>query len=114
MKPGSILTPFALCSMNRLLVSAQSAQELINSVLNPAPGSEQYSSYGSEIYFIHALYNTTPIASTNYDRLQASAKLRLPAASYDYAAGGAGLEKTVDANREAFDKVSHLLVAIML
>ncbi|KAF2025619.1 FMN-dependent alpha-hydroxy acid dehydrogenase [Setomelanomma holmii] len=90
--------------MTILSVSAQAAQELIDSVLNPAPGSERYSSYGSEIYFNRNLYNITPIASTNYDRLEASAKLRLPPAAYDYAAGGAGLEKTVNANREAFNK----------
>ncbi|KAH7078784.1 oxidoreductase [Paraphoma chrysanthemicola] len=104
MKPYTILTQLAFCSTNIFLVSAQSAQELINSVLNPAPGSERYSSYGSAIYINHTLYNATPIASTNYDRLEASAKLRLPAAAYDYAAGGAGLETTVDANRAAFDK----------
>jgi lactate 2-monooxygenase len=90
-----------------LLVSAQSAQELIDSVLNPPPGSEHYSSYSSQIYINHTLYNQTPIASTNYDRLEASAKLLLPPPAYDYAAGGAGLEKTIAANREAFDRVSH-------
>jgi hypothetical protein len=88
-----------------LLVAAQSAQELINAVLNPSPGSQHYSSYSSEIYINHTLYNQTPIASTNYDRLEASAKLLLPASAYDYAAGGAGLEKTVASNRAAFDKV---------
>ena len=87
-------------------VSAQSAQDLINSVLDPPPGSEHYSSYSSEIYFNYTLYNQTPVASTNYDKLEASAKLRLDPKAYDYAAGGAGLDKTVSANREAFDHVS--------
>ncbi|KAF1998689.1 FMN-dependent alpha-hydroxy acid dehydrogenase [Amniculicola lignicola CBS 123094] len=86
-----------------LFASAQSAQELIDSVLNPPPGSEHYSSYSSAIYYNHTLYNQTPIASTNYDRLEASAKLLLNPAAYNYAAGGGGLEKTVVANREAFD-----------
>jgi len=90
-----------------LSISAQSARELIDSVLSPAPGSEHYSSYSSEIYFNHTLYNQTPIASTNYDRLEVSAKLLLPPAAYDYAAGGAGLERTLAANREAFDHVGH-------
>ena len=86
-------------------VSAQSAEELINSVLNPDPKDETYASYSSLIYYNATLYNQTPIASTNYDKLEASAKLLLPVAAYDYAAGGAGLEKTVAANREAFGHV---------
>jgi lactate 2-monooxygenase len=96
-----------LPSIFMLLVSAQSAQELIDSVLNPSPGSEHYSSYSSQIYINHTLYNQTPIASTNYDRLEASANSLLPPPAYDYAAGGSGLEKTVAANREAFNHVSH-------
>jgi lactate 2-monooxygenase len=84
---------------------AQSAQELISSVLNPKAADDNYSSYSSEIYYNHTLYNQTPIASTNYDRLEASAKLLLSPAAYDYARGGAGLEKTLAANRDAFDRV---------
>jgi hypothetical protein len=106
MKPYNLLARYAICSITIALVSCQSAQELIDAVLNPPPGSSRYASYGSEIYMNHTLYNTTPIAPTNYDRLEASAKLLLPPAAYDYAAGGAGLEKTVAANRNAFDKVS--------
>jgi lactate 2-monooxygenase len=106
MKPYNILAPYVIYSITIALVSCQSAQELIDAVLNPPSGSSRYASYGSEIYINHTLYNTTPVAPTNYDRLEASAKLLLPPAAYDYAAGGAGLEKTVAANREAFDKVS--------
>ncbi|KAF2655830.1 FMN-dependent alpha-hydroxy acid dehydrogenase [Lophiostoma macrostomum CBS 122681] len=104
MRTTELFLGFVASSPIILLVAAQSAQELINSVLNPPPGSEHYSSYSSEIYYNHTLYNQTPIASTNYDRLEASAKLLLPAPAYDYAAGGAGLEKTVASNRAAFDK----------
>lgn len=114
MKPQNHLIWCALSSTTTLLASAQSAQELINSVLNPAPGSEHYSSYSSEIYYNHTLYNQTPIASTNYDKVEASAKLLLPPAAYDYAAGGAELEKTVAANREAFDHVGDSLFPIHL
>ncbi|KAF2165770.1 hypothetical protein M409DRAFT_67103 [Zasmidium cellare ATCC 36951] len=88
--------------------SAQSAQELINSVLNPAPGTSPYSSYSTQIYYNATLFNETPIASTNYDKLEASAKLRLDPAAYDYAAGGAGLETTVANNRAAFSRWSIL------
>jgi len=95
-----------LTVQGRSTVHAQSAQALIDSLLNPNTTIVNYSSYSTEIYYNHTLYSQTPIASTNYDRLEESAKLRLSAAAYDYAAGGAGLEKTVAANRRAFDKVS--------
>jgi hypothetical protein len=107
MKHQSLLTWCIISSRTILLASAQSAQELINSVLNPAPESERYSSYSSEIYYNYTLYSQTPVASTNYDRLEASTKSLLPPAAYDYAHVGAGLETTVAANREAFDRVSH-------
>ncbi|KAK5945218.1 hypothetical protein PMZ80_002422 [Knufia obscura] len=100
---GALARCVAFSTLQQLTL-AQSAQELIDSVLNPDPDSATYSSYSSEIYYNATLYNQTPIASTNYDRLEASAKLRLPAAAYDYAAGGAGLGKTVAANRKAFDQ----------
>ncbi len=90
-------------------VTAQSALELIQSVLDPDPSTVGYSSYSSQIYYNATLYNQTPIASTNYDRLEQSAKLRLAPAAYDYAAGGVGLERTVASNRDAFTKVRWIL-----
>ncbi|KAF2798034.1 FMN-linked oxidoreductase, partial [Melanomma pulvis-pyrius CBS 109.77] len=96
-----------------LTVSAQSAQDLIDSILHPNASTQTYSSYSSEIYLNHTLYNQTPIASTNYERLEASAKQLLPAAAYDYAAGGAGLETTVAANRAAFDRQWRITPRIM-
>lgn len=98
----ALCTVFSAASIS---VAAQSAQELLDSVLNPDLADATYSSYSSQIYYNATLYNQTPIASTNFDRLEASAKLLLPATAYNYAAGGAGLEKTVAANREAFDLV---------
>ncbi|KAF1938253.1 FMN-dependent alpha-hydroxy acid dehydrogenase [Clathrospora elynae] len=112
MQPRNTLLRCAIYSTVIISVSAQSPQELINSVLNPALVSEHYSSYSSEIYFNHTLYNQTPVASTNYDKLEASAKLLLTPAGYNYAAGGAGLETTVAANREAFDHW-HILPRVM-
>lgn len=38
-------------------VSAQSAQELINSVLNPDPNDETFASYSSLVYYNASLYN---------------------------------------------------------
>jgi len=105
MKPQYFVILCTVFSVGDRLAAAQSAQELLDSVLNPDPADATYSSYSSQIYYNATLYNQTPIASTNYDRLEASAKLLLPTTSYNYAAGGAGLEKTVTANREAFDLV---------
>ena len=91
MKPQYSLTLCAPFFSASILVAAQSAQELLDSVLNPDPADATYSSYSSQIYYNATLYNQTPIASTNYDRLEASAKLLLPVTAYNYAAGGAGL-----------------------
>lgn len=103
-----MLGQFAVSSIVLLSVSAQSAQQLVDAVLNPPSNLTHYSSYSSAIYFNFTLYNQTPIAPTNYDRLEASAKKILPPYAYDYAAGGVGLEKTVDVNRQAFDHVPYL------
>lgn len=104
MKPSAVI----YCAASYLFVEwgqAQSAQEIVNAALNPPPGSERYASYGPSLYLKAALYNETPIAPTNYNRLEASAKKRLRPEAYDYAAGGAGLETTINANRAAFDRV---------
>ncbi|KAJ4305919.1 hypothetical protein N0V90_001452 [Kalmusia sp. IMI 367209] len=103
MKPHSLLILLPILTH---LGSAQSAFDLINSVLHPLSNATHYSSYSSEIYYNHTLYNQTPIASTNYERLEASAKQLLDPKSYDYAAGGAELETTVAANRAAFTRWS--------
>lgn len=95
----------ALFAAETATASGQSAQELINSVLNPDPSDTTFSSYSSQIYYNATLYNETPIASTNYNKLEASAKSLLNPAAYDYAAGGAGLETTVANNRAAFSRV---------
>lgn len=97
---------FLLLACSIKTTTAQSAQELLDSVLNPDPKDASYSSYSSQIYYNATLYNETPIASTNYDRLEQSAKLILPPAAYDYAAGGVGLERTASANRAAFNTVN--------
>lgn len=95
-----------LAAAGTLVISeGQTAQELIDSVLNPAPGSKSYSSFSSQIYYNATLFGQVSRVSTNYNKLEASAKRRLPPAAYDYAAGGAGLETTVAVNRAAFDHV---------
>lgn len=42
----------------------------------------------------------------NMDHLEEQAKQRLDPASYDFIAGGAGAERTLKANREAFEKIT--------
>lgn len=101
MRPSTLLRLASYLAVS----TAQTAEELLDSVLNPDPGSSTYASYGTEIYYNATIFNQTFPGSTNYNRLEASAKLRLEPAAYDYAAGGAGLETTIAANRAAFDKV---------
>ena len=110
MKPQYFLTLCAAFLSTSIPVAAQSAQELLDAVLNPDPTEAKYFSYSSQIYYNATLYNQTPIAPTNYDRLDASSKLLLPVTAYNYAAGDAGLEKAVVANREAFDLVRSFLI----
>ncbi|CAI6341045.1 unnamed protein product [Periconia digitata] len=107
MKFHNLLGRCIVPSIVLLPASAQSAHDLLDAVLNPSPESLHYSSYSSAIYFNATLFNQTPVAPTNYDRLEASAKEILPRNAYDYAAGGAGLEKTVASNRQAFDQVTY-------
>lgn len=95
----------ALFAADMATASRPSAQELINSVLNSDPSTSSLSFYSSQIYYNATLFNEMPIASTNYDKLEASAKDLLNPAEYDYAAGGAGLEMTVANNRAAFSRV---------
>ncbi|KAH7322419.1 FMN-dependent alpha-hydroxy acid dehydrogenase [Stachybotrys elegans] len=85
-------------------VAAQSAQELLDAVLNPDPALATYASYSTQIYYNATLYNQTLDIPLLYADLQASAKERLPAGAYDYAAGGAGRESTLAANWDAFEK----------
>lgn len=94
--------------------AAGTARELLDSVLNPDPASATFASYGSAIYYNATLYNQTVDFSTNYFKLEASAKHKLPPDAYDYAAGGAGLEKTVEANLAAFNKVCASLSSSLL
>lgn len=87
------------------MATAESAQDLINSVLNPDTSSETFASYSSQIYYNATVDNATIQIPASYDKLEAAAKLRLDPAMYDYAAGSAGLEATAAANRAAFDRV---------
>ena len=57
----------------------------------------------SEIY-VRGLAGHTPKVSTAFDRLEARAKEVLSPEAFAYIAGGAGSEKTMDANRAAFDR----------
>jgi isopentenyl diphosphate isomerase/L-lactate dehydrogenase-like FMN-dependent dehydrogenase len=60
--------------------------------------------YQFEIYG-KGLGGETPILPTSYEGMRARAEAELSSAAYGYVAGGAGDERTMDANREAFDRV---------
>jgi hypothetical protein len=79
------------------------SNELLSRVLGNLPST--YASYSSQIYFHKYSTGQSPKFTTDFEQLQASAKTRLSAEAYDYAAGGAGTSRTMTANRDAFDKV---------
>jgi hypothetical protein len=76
---------------------------LLSRVLGDGPSA--YASYSSHIYFHKYSTGQSPTITTDFEKLQSSAKTRLSPEAYDYAAGGAGTSRTMRANREAFDKV---------
>jgi lactate 2-monooxygenase len=79
------------------------SDKLSSSLLGKGPTT--YASYSSQIYLNKYSTGRAPTITTDFEKLEASAKTRLPLEAYDYAAGGAGTSRTMTANREAFDKV---------
>jgi hypothetical protein len=89
----------------------------MNSTLSPAlallapilglgsSNTTTFASYSSQIYFAKDQTLRAPEITPNLAKIEASAKSRLPIEAYNYAAGGAGLETTIQANRDAFDHV---------
>lgn len=63
------------------------------------PSFYQFEIYGK------GLDGETPLLPTTYEQMRARAERELSAAAYGYVAGGAGEERTMQANREAFDRV---------
>ena len=57
----------------------------------------------TEIY-LDGVRGKLPVVPIDFTRLEARAQASLPAAAFDYFAGGAGLERTMAANRGAFDR----------
>src|SRR5450631_3139176 len=57
----------------------------------------------TEIY-LDGVRGELPIVPVDFNRLQAHAQASIPAAAFAYFAGGAGLERTMEANRRAFDR----------
>ncbi|MEV4419011.1 alpha-hydroxy-acid oxidizing protein [Patulibacter sp. NPDC049589] len=63
------------------------------------PSVYQFEIYGK------GLGGEKPLLPTTYEGMRARAEQELSPAEYGYVAGGAGDERTMDANREAFDRV---------
>lgn len=57
----------------------------------------------TEIY-LDGVRGKLPIVPVDFARLEARAQASIPPAAFAYFAGGAGLERTMDANRRAFDR----------
>ncbi len=56
----------------------------------------------TEIY-LDGVRGKLPVVPVDFTRLEARAEASIPAAAFAYFAGGAGLERTMDANRRAFE-----------
>lgn len=69
------------------------------SVPDLPPSFYQFEIYGK------GLGGEKPLLPTTYEGMRARAEAELSDAAYGYVAGGAGDERTMDANREAFDRV---------
>lgn len=69
----------------------------------PRPDPVEHATYQYEIYF-NGLGGQTPPYPFTYDRLEARAREVLDDAAFGYVAGGASEERTVAANRRAFDR----------
>jgi hypothetical protein len=80
------------------------ALALLAPILNNT--STTFASYLSQVYFQKDQTLRAPEITPNLAKIVSSAKSRLPLEAYNYAAGGAGRESTIRANREAFDHVS--------
>lgn len=65
-----------------------------------------YSSYGRKIMWATNHDAIPPAYSADLRAVEEMAKSKLPLEYYNFAAGGAGYENTVQANRDAFDNVS--------
>ena len=57
----------------------------------------------TEIY-LDGIRGKLPVVPVDFHKLEARAQASLPAAAFAYFAGGAGLERTMEANRRAFDR----------
>ena len=79
------------------------AQKLLQPALQG--NSKRYAAYSGQIYLTTFKTSQAPEVPTIYDELDASAKARLKPEAYAYCSGGAGMEMTMRANREAFDHV---------
>jgi len=87
-------------SMNSTLTPALA---LLAPILSSA--STTFAAYSSQIYFQKDRTLRAPEITPNLAKIESSAKSRLPVEAYNFAAGGAGLESTVQANRDAFENV---------
>lgn len=61
-----------------------------------------YGAYQNDIYAAGALLGKRPLVTTDPNKLEAQARGKLVSEYFNYVAGGAGEQATMDANRLAF------------
>jgi len=59
----------------------------------------KYGAFQNELYAAGVIHQRLPIVTTDPNKLEEQARSKLPVASYNYVAGGAGEKATMDANR---------------
>lgn len=69
---------------------------------DPPFSSKQYTLFQNDIYREGFLHNKLPIVTTDPQKLEEQAKAAVPITSFNYVAGGAGAQSTMDANLAAF------------
>ena len=88
-----------------------SAKYELPDVLKPfatgKPGAG-FNAYSSLIYMTSHKTSLRPAITAKFEDLEDAAKQRLTPEAFDYVAGGAGLESTMKANRDAFNRVCSL------
>lgn len=79
--------------------------EVLKPFVTGTPG-KGFNSYSGQIYMTSYKTSLQPAVTAKFEDLEDAAKQRLTPEAFNYVAGGAGLESTMKANREAFDNVS--------
>ena len=92
-----------LVRLPALLQESEAMSDFVRNFIRAAytgPGNAR----NAEIYLAGALMHKKPRIPVRFDELEAAAKAAMAPEAFDYVAGGAGEEGTIEANRLAFER----------